>query len=117
MIVINSVGLILIGLIVWWFWIAKNKTTLIKHASIDIVLENGIYEPPNILIDANKEYELLVTRKDETPCAEFLMIPSLNISETLKLNESVTIKLPKLKPGDYPFHCQMKMYKGLISVK
>ena len=68
------------------------KTTLIKHTSIEILLENGVYEPSNILIDANKEYELLVTRKDQTPCAECLMIPALNMSETLKLNKTVRVR-------------------------
>ncbi|MCB2384851.1 cupredoxin domain-containing protein, partial [Shewanella sp. SR1] len=40
----------------------------------------------------------------------------LEISDTLPLNKQKSIQLPEMQPGEYAFHCQMQMYRGLISV-
>ncbi|BCE00789.1 cupredoxin domain-containing protein [Marinicellulosiphila megalodicopiae] len=117
MIYINIVGVILMGLIVWWFWLYKKQTTKVTDTIIKINVENGIYQPANITVNANTEYTMVFTRKDETPCAEILSIPKLEINEVLPLNVATSIKLPKLNAGSYPFHCQMKMYTGLIVVE
>jgi plastocyanin domain-containing protein len=56
-------------------------------------------------------------RRDQSPCSETLLIPELQISDTLPLNKLKTIQLPALAAGEYAFHCQMQMYRGLIMVK
>ena len=46
-----------------------------------------------------------------------LLIPELDVSETLTTNQTTTIKLPEMDAGEYEFHCQMKMYKGVLVVE
>ena len=116
MIVTNLVGIATILLIIWWFWIYKPEEVSMEDDNLMITLEAGSYAPARIKIKKNKTATLTFLRKDPSPCAETLLIPDLNISESLPLNKTVTIKLPALSEGKYAFHCQMKMYKGEIYV-
>ena len=52
MIWINLAGLILIGLIVWWFWLYKAQSTQIKDGSIKVLVKDGVYQPANITVPA-----------------------------------------------------------------
>ncbi|WP_283206553.1 cupredoxin domain-containing protein [Pseudoalteromonas sp. S4492] len=54
--------------------------------------------------------------KDQSPCAEIMLIPSLDISEQLKLNEITQITLFNLSLGEHEFHCQIQMYRGVLKV-
>ena len=40
-VLINIIGLVLIGLIIWWFWLVKSKTQVATHESIEILVENA----------------------------------------------------------------------------
>ncbi|WP_333972211.1 cupredoxin domain-containing protein [Alteromonas mediterranea] len=117
MIWINITGLGLIALIVWWFWLYKTDSTQIHDGTVKIRVKDGIYQPANISIPVNQPAQLIFLREDPTPCAESLLIPDLNVSETLSLNKPVTINLPGTPAGTYPFHCQMQMYRGTLVVK
>ena len=117
MIWINLAGLGLITLIVWWFWLYKAKTTEVQSGSIEVRVKDGAYQPANITIPANESVQILFFREDATPCAEMLVIPDLEISETLVLNKQVTVTVPASPAGVYPFHCQMQMYRGALIVK
>lgn len=114
---INLVGLVLIGIIIWWFWLYKAKTIKVRNGSIEVIVKDGVYQPANISIPANKAVEIAFYRQDPTPCAEALLIPDLDISETLPLNKKVVVSIPATVKGNYPFHCQMQMYKGTLSVE
>jgi plastocyanin domain-containing protein len=116
MLIINVVGILLIALIIWWFWLFQAKETQLVNNDTVIVVENGIYSPSRIKLPANKIVTLKFLRKDASPCAEMLLIPELQISKTLPLNKPYKIVLPALKAGDYHFHCQMQMYRGQIRV-
>jgi plastocyanin domain-containing protein len=116
MLIINIAGLLLIGLIVWWFWLYKPKDAQLVNNDDVIVLENGNYSPSRIKLPANKSVTLEFLRKDASPCAEMLLIPKLKISETLPLNKASKIVLPAMIAGEYDFHCQMQMYRGQIVV-
>lgn len=106
----------LIALIVWWFWIFKPKAQVIAQNEITVEVKDGVYSPALIQIVENKPFQLHFIRKDQSPCSETLMIPDLNISESLPFNEIKSIDIPALKAGNYAFHCQMQMYRGEISV-
>ncbi len=117
MLIINLLGLLLIALIVWWFWLYKPKDTELGEGDLLIVVENGIYSPSRIKLPANKASEISFIRRDATPCAEMVLIPELQISETLPLDQTKTIQLPALDKGHYDFHCQMQMYRGQLIVE
>ncbi|MBD2859867.1 cupredoxin domain-containing protein [Spongiibacter sp. KMU-158] len=115
MMIINLLGLGLIALIIWWFWLYKAQEIKMEDNELLITVENGVYSPSRIKLPVGTSIELTFLRKDPSPCAEMLLIPELQISESLPLNKVKRIPLPALKPGDYAFHCQMQMYKGQIS--
>ncbi len=116
MMIINLLGVALIFLIIWWFWLYQPKQTVVQDDELVIEVKDGIYSPALIEIAADKPLTLKFHREDQSPCAEMLLIPSLGISENLTLNSITPIKLPKLTAGEYQFHCQMQMYRGVIKV-
>ena len=116
MLLINIVGIVLIALIVWWFWLYKPKEAELGENELVITVENGTYSPARIKVPAGKAIDIKFWRKDPTPCSETLLIPELSISETLPLNTLKSITLPALQAGEYAFHCQMQMYRGQITV-
>ena len=117
MLIVNSAGFVLIGLIVWWFWLYKPHEVELDKGEMVVVVENGSYQPAHIKLAANQATELHFLRKDPSPCAEMLLLPVLEISESLPLNKTMAIKLPLLEAGEYEFHCQMKMYRGSLKVE
>jgi len=117
MFIVNIAGLLLIALIVWWFWLYKPKEATLGADDLVIVVENGTYSPSHIKLPSGEPVAIKFMRKDQSPCSEMLLIPDLQISETLPINKLKTIQLPALSSGEYDFHCQMQMYRGQITVE
>ena len=117
MLLINIAGFALIALIVWWFWLYKPKEAELGENDLVITVENGTYSPSRIKVPTGEPVEIKFIRKDQSPCSETLLIPELQISDTLPLNKLKTIQLPALAAGEYAFHCQMQMYRGQITVQ
>ena len=117
MMIINIAGLALIALIVWWFWLYKPKEAELGENDLVITVENGTYSPSRIKVPSGEPVEIKFMRRDQLPCSETLLIPELQISDTLPLNKLKTIQLPAMSSGEYAFHCQMQMYRGQITVK
>lgn len=117
---INIIGILLILFVIWWFWLAKyrlaKKTKLATSDIIDIAVNNGIYDPAIIKINANEKIKLRFFRKDPSPCAEYVIFQNLNISEQLPVNKPHIIELKITNPGEYDFTCQMGMYRGKLIV-
>lgn len=113
---INLLGLLLIALIVWWFWLYKPQEVL-SEPGLTVRVENGVYNPARLKVPANAAFTLQFLRKDASPCAEVVVFPELDISENLPLGQSKEVLLPALQPGTYHFHCQMQMYRGELWVE
>ncbi|MFT5755794.1 MAG: plastocyanin domain-containing protein [Alteromonadaceae bacterium] len=121
MLIINLIGLGLIALIIWWFWLYKPQSTQVSNehdqGEITVVVEDGIYQPAHISLLEDKATNINFIRKDASPCAATVLFPDLEISADLPLNKPFTVQLPAMKKGEYVFHCQMKMYSGSVVVK
>lgn len=117
MIIVNILGVALIGLIVWWFWLYHPRQAALGEGDLLIVVENGVYQPSRIKLPADQSVTLNFLRKDASPCAETVVIPDLQISETLPVNHTKAVRLPPMKKGEYAFHCQMQMYRGQLTVE
>lgn len=116
-IAINILGLFIIGLIVWWFWLAKaERVVATTNEVIPILVKDGVYQPQKIQTQLHQPITLRFTREDPSPCAETVVFNSLNISRELPLHQSIDIQLLIEKPGEYEFTCQMGMYRGKIIV-
>lgn len=113
---INIAGLILIGLIIWWFWIKKPKAVKASSEVIDITVENGVYSPARIEMKLGQSVKLVFLRKDPSPCAEKVIFDALGINLDLPVNKKVEVSLKPEAAGEYPFTCQMKMYSGSLVV-
>lgn len=117
MMMINIAGLLLIALIIWWFWLYKSDEVLASDTEISIIIENGTYQPSRIKVPADTEIKIYFIRKDVSPCSATVLIPDFEIAEELALNKTTVVSLPPLEVGEYPFHCQMQMYKGTLLVE
>lgn len=116
MLLINLLGVLLIALIAWWFWIYKSKEVVAGDGAVTVIVDNGTYQPSRIRLPAGQTNTLRFFRKDASPCAEMVVFSVLDISEELPLNKPKDIKLPALEPGKYSFNCQMQMYRGELIV-
>jgi len=116
MIFVNIAGLLLIAGIVWWFWLYKPPEFTVGNGVIEVLVENGTYEPAHIRVPAQQPVILKFKRLDASPCAETVVFPELEISEDLPLNELKEVVLPAMNSGTYAFTCQMQMYRGELIV-
>lgn len=111
---VNIVGLIVIGLIVWWFWLSKPRAQRATRRVIDVVVDGGVYSPARIEVAAGRPVTLRFLRKDPSPCAEKVLFDALGVAADLPLGEPVFVFLPPPAPGEYGFTCQMQMYRGTL---
>lgn len=118
LLLVNFLGLALIALIIWWFWL--HKTPVMSENMKDLVVievANGVYQPAYIQAVANRPITLRFIREDATPCASVVIFNTLNISQELPLQKPVDISLTIKAAGEYEFTCQMGMYRGKLFVK
>ena len=116
MLIINTLGVLLIALIVWWFWLYKPKEVVVSEEGIIVTVEDGTYQPSRLKLTSGKPVTIQFMRKDASPCAGTVLFPDFNISEELPLGKNKTIMLPAMVKGEYAFHCQMQMYRGTLLV-
>ncbi len=116
MMIVNLIGISLIGLIVWWFWIKKAPSLKTSSNKIEVVVENGVYTPSQIEVKSGQPVTLIFLRKDPSPCAEKVIFEKLGLSLDLPVNKTAELTIKADKAGDYGFNCQMKMYLGNLIV-
>ena len=63
------------------------------------------------------EVRLRFLRKDPSACAEKVVFADLDVSADLPLGEPVEVTVVPPRPGEYPFTCQMQMYRGALIVR
>ncbi|MFD1217570.1 MULTISPECIES: cupredoxin domain-containing protein [Microbulbifer] len=114
---INIAGLVLIVAIVWWFWLAGRRSKGEHYSdSLEILVRDGVYEPDRIEVPAGQAITLHFRREDPSPCAEYVVFADLDISQQLTVDAVTDLRLPALEKGEYPFTCQMQMYRGVLVV-
>ena len=116
MLVVNVVGVLLIGLIVWWFWLYKPAAAIVTGNGIQVIVENGVYTPARLQLPANTPVSVQFLRKDKSPCAAMVLFPALETSAELTVDKLVKVELPAMAKGEYAFTCQMQMYRGTLLV-
>ena len=115
---VNLGGLLVIGLIAWWFWYSKPRGRKESGAQpIDVVVDNGVYTPARIEVPVGRPIILRFLRKDASPCAEKVIFDDLGISADLPVDEKTDVIVTPQKPGEYEFTCQMKMYRGVLAAQ
>jgi len=120
-ILVNLIGLGLIGFIVWFFWLVKKKG--VKAALMSggyqeqMVLVKGGYTPDVIVVEAGKPVRLNFVRQESASCSEMVLLPDFNKSAKLPEGETVAVEFLPKQPGEYEFACQMGMFRGKLIVE
>lgn len=116
-VMVNLLGLLLIGFIVWWFWLARPKQVAASAAAVEVVVDNGVYTPAAIEVTKGETIKLNFKRLDPSPCAEQVIFPRLGVSAELPLNLTRSVVVTPHSAGEFEFTCQMGMYRGKLLVK
>ncbi len=120
-ILVNVIGLGLIGFIVWFFWLVKAKGVKAALTSSgyqeQMVLVKGGYTPDVIVVESGKPVRLNFVRQESASCSEMVLLPAFNKSANLPEGETVAVEFLPKDPGEYEFQCQMGMLRGKIVVE
>jgi plastocyanin domain-containing protein len=115
---VNSIGIILIIFVIWWFWLSKKGVgTAVQGSSIEIIVDGGVYDPGVIHTKVGKPTTLRFIRKDSSPCAEKVIFSELDISADLPVGKPYELTITPQKAGVFDFTCQMAMYRGKLIVE
>jgi len=117
---VNLGALAAIAWIVWFFWLSEKPQAVAALADGGFqevyVRVRGGYDPDVIVLSSDRPVRLHFNRQETASCSEMLLFPDLDISRRLPTDETVTIELAPLAPGEYDFACQMGMLKGKLVV-
>ena len=120
-VLVNLLGLGLIGFIVWFFWLVKTKGVRAALTSAgyqeQMVLVKGGYTPDVIVVEAGRPVRLNFVRQESASCSEMVLLPAFNKSANLPEGETVPLEFFPKEPGEYEFACQMGMFRGKVIVE
>ncbi len=119
-IVVNLIGVALIALIAWYFWLskpeaAKATTTSTGTQEVFVVVKGG-YSPDTIQVEAGHPVRLMFNRQESSPCSDKVILDAFGVSADLPEGETVPVEFTPMTPGDYEFACQMGMLRGKVIV-
>lgn len=117
LLLVNLAGVLLIGLIIYWFWIATPRKVMAAHASpIEIRVKDGVYNPAHIQVKQGEKVRLRFTREDPSPCAAKVIFHALGKTLDLPPNNSAEIEIQLDETGEIDFTCDRQMYRGKLIV-
>ena len=120
-IIVDLLGLGLIGFIVWFFWLVKTKGTRASLTSggyqEQMVLVKGGYTPDVIVVERGKPVRLNFIRQESASCSDTVLLSAFNKSAKLPEGETVSVEFMATEPGEYEFACPMGMFRGRLIVE
>lgn len=119
-VIVDLVGLSLIGLIVWYFWLSKPQGSLAAVGSSGVqeafIVVRGGYSPDTIQVEAGRPVRLVFNRQEADPCSEKVVFDAFGVSADLPEGANVPVEFTPSEPGEYEFACQMGMLRGKVIV-
>ena len=119
-VIVNLVGLSLIGLIVWYFWLSKPQGSLAAVGSSGaqeaFIVVRGGYSPDTIRVKAGRPVRLVFNRQEADPCSEKVVFDAFGVSADLPEGANIPVEFTPSEPGEYEFACQMGMLRGKVIV-
>lgn len=119
-IIVNLIGLAVIALIVWYFWLYRREGLQIAEVGgvqeVQIKVKGG-YDPDVIVVKKDKPVRLHFNRQESALCSEMVIFDKIGQSAKLPEGETVTIDFTPDEKGEIPFQCQMGMLRGKVMVE
>jgi plastocyanin domain-containing protein len=119
-VIVNLVGLGVIGLIVWYFWLSKPQGSLAAVGSSGaqeaFIVVRGGYSPDTIQVEAGRPVRLVFNRQEADPCSEKVVFDAFGVSADLPEGANIPVEFTPSEPGEYEFACQMGMLRGKLIV-
>lgn len=120
LLIVNIVGLALIGWIVWYFWLYRKEGVAAAEVGgvqeVPITVKGG-YDPDVIVVKRGKPVRLLFNRQESSLCSEMVVFDKIGQSAKLPEGETVAIEFVPQEIGEIPFQCQMGMLHGKLVVQ
>ena len=88
---VNLIGFCLVGLIIWWFILKKPKSTQLINNTIQVVVDEGVYEPSILKAREGKMITLEFIRKDIKPLGGLFKSSFKMDSRTKSLNDFLPV--------------------------
>jgi plastocyanin domain-containing protein len=118
--IVNLVGLALIGWIVWYFWLYRKEGVAVAEVGgfqqVNVTVKGG-YDPDVIVVKRGKPVRLHFNRQESSLCSEMVVFDQIGQSAQLPEGETVTIEFTPGAAGEIPFQCQMGMLRGKVVVQ
>lgn len=119
--IVTLLGITLIVIIVWFFWLKKSKGTRAALSSSGyqeaMILVKGGYTPDVVVVQHGKPVRLNFRREETASCSEKVLLPDFDKSADLPTGETVAVEFLPETPGEYEFACQMGMFRGKLIVE
>lgn len=121
-VVVTTMGLVSIGVIVWFFWLKQSigtraPLTSSGYQETTILVKDGVYTPDTIVVDRGTPVRLTFRREESAACSETVVFDDFGKSAQLPQGELVPVELMPDEPGRFGFACQMGMYRGTLIVE
>lgn len=119
-IIVNLVGLVTIGWVIWYFWLQRRQglqaalTNGVQEVQIKV---KGGYDPDVITVKRGKPVRLQFNRQESSLCSEMVIFDKINRSVRLPEGQTVTVEFTPDTVGEIPFQCQMGMLRGKLIVE
>lgn len=117
--VVDVLGAILIAWIAWYFWFSRGRgveATKGSGVQTALVIVKGGYTPDTIIVEPNRPVRLVFRREEAASCSERVVLPAFDRSAVLPEGQEVAVEFVPTQRGEYPFACQMGMFRGRIVV-
>ncbi len=119
--IVLAVGLLLIGFIVWFFWLKHTKGVRAAETSGGyqevMVLVKGGYTPDTIVVRHGRPVRINFRREETAGCSDKVIFADFHKSADLPTGETVAVELLPKEPGEYTFACPMGMFRGRLIVE
>ena len=113
-------GIVLIGLILWYFFGEREKATATVGAAgvqeIKVTVKGG-YSPDVIVVKKGMPVRLDFYRDETSSCSEQVVFGDFGIARDLPAYKTTPIEFTPDREGEFSFTCGMNMLRGKLIVQ
>ncbi|WP_454618789.1 cupredoxin domain-containing protein [Bradyrhizobium cenepequi] len=119
--IVTIIGLGMIGLIVWFFWLKRSAGFRANESSAGfqeaMILVKGGYTPDTIIVQSGRPVRLNFRREETASCSDKVVFADFQKSADLPTGVTVAVELLPRSPGEFSFGCPMGMFRGKLVVE